>query len=108
MLKQNKTDYSEIERVLGSYKIMIAGGHSETTRRLGAKYENMRFVSVVNEIGSSIRNMDYVFVIRRFNSHAMWQKIISELQGSDVKYMVIDVNSNLRQTEEAMYLHIVK
>lgn len=108
LLKQNKTDYSEIERVLGSYKIMIAGGHSETTRRLGAKYENMRFVSVVNEIGSSIRNMDYVFVIRRFNSHAMWQKIISELQGSDVRYMVIDVNSNLRQTEEAMYLHIVK
>ena len=49
-----------------------------------------------------------MFVIRRFNSHAMWQKIISELQGSDVRYMVIDVNSNLRQTEEAMYLHIVK
>ncbi|MGN1406042.1 MAG: hypothetical protein ACI4WM_07200 [Erysipelotrichaceae bacterium] len=108
LIEQNKTDYNEIERVLGLYKIMVAGGHSETARRLGSKYENMRFVSTVNEIDSSIRNMDYVFIIRRFNSHAMWQKITSELQGSDSKYFVIDVNSNLRQTEEAMYLHIVK
>jgi hypothetical protein len=103
-----KTNINDMIKFISSKKCVVVGGHVNWQGKLQSTLTNLRLVSAeeLNKDISYIANSDAVLFNESVNSHSMYRKLKSALEGKNIPFIMIGKFNNIELTIQAIYTEL--